>query len=306
MKKFTGIVRIVAAALVVFSIAALVTVNIIGSRKNTYDGRYIYASDEKTRIFDMKDNGDSVHFVYTISDDEGNVNNTYDAEEVIDDYYIDSLYGWVGTGTTRYAELEFDVPKEIIPKGVQVSLYDSNRYELDNLYMYIGGDNIFFWDNFIVGAGGNDGAEVSELHTLSNFISWNKAERIRTDYSAELMIVKIIAVAVFTLASSLAVVFSFKKMRRGLYTALCAAVVILTAIAYVFLLKPKLGGEYTVDGDNAGVETVDIINYGSSCIMMGANEGRCLPTEFEKNGTYYSASGENYIQDTFKIGRAHV
>ena len=73
MKKFTGIVRIVAAALVVLSIAALVTVNIIGSRKNTYDGRYIYASDEKTRIFDMKDNGDSVHFVYTISDDEGNV-----------------------------------------------------------------------------------------------------------------------------------------------------------------------------------------------------------------------------------------
>lgn len=37
MKKFTGIVRIVAAALVVLSIAALVTVNIIGSRKNTYD-----------------------------------------------------------------------------------------------------------------------------------------------------------------------------------------------------------------------------------------------------------------------------
>ena len=56
------------------------------------------------------------------------------------------------------------------------------------------------------------------------------------------MIVKIIAVAVFTLASSLAVVFSFKKMRRGLYTALCAAVVILTAIAYEFLFKPKLGG----------------------------------------------------------------
>ena len=89
--------------------------------------------------------------------------------------------------------------------------------------------------------------------------------------------------------------------RFDLYTALCAAVVILTAIAYVFLLKPKLGGEYTVDGDNAGVETVDIINYGSSCIMMGANEGRCLPTEFEKNGTYYSASGENYIQDTFRV-----
>ena len=168
MKKFTGIVRIVAAALVVLSIAALVTVNIIGSRKNTYDGRYIYASDEKTRIFDMKDNGDSVHFVYTISDDEGNVNNTYDAEEVIDDYYIDSLYGWVGTGTTRYAELEFDVPKEIIPKGVQISLYDSNRYELDNLYMYIGGDNIFFWDDCDVEATGNSGEEVSELHTLSN------------------------------------------------------------------------------------------------------------------------------------------
>ena len=158
MKKFTGIVRIVAAALVVLSIAALVTVNIIGNRENTYDGRYIYASDEKTRIFDMKDNGDSVHFVYTISDDEGNVNNTYDAEEVIDDYYIDSLYGWAGTGTTRYAELEFDVPKEIIPKGVQVSLYDSNRYELDNLYMYIGGNNIFFWDEFTVGAVGKGGA----------------------------------------------------------------------------------------------------------------------------------------------------
>lgn len=301
MKKFTGIVRIVAAALVVLSIAALVTVNIIGSRENTYDGRYIYASDEKTRIFDMKDNGDSVHFVYTISDDEGNVNNTYDAEEVIDDYYIDSLYGWAGTGTTRYAELEFDVPKEIIPKGVQVSLYDSNRYELDNLYMYIGGDNIFFWDDCDVEATGNSGEEASELHTLNDFISWNKAERVRTDYSAELMIVKIIAVAFFTLASSLAVVFSFKKMRRGLYTALCAAVVILTAIAYVFLLKPELGGEYTVDGDNAGVGTVDIINYGSSCIMMGANEERCLPTEFEKNGTYYSASGEKYIQDTFRV-----
>ena len=292
MKKFIGIVRIVAAVLVVLSIAALVTVNIIGSRKNTYDARYIYASDEKTRIFDMKDNGDSVHFVYTISDYEGSVNNTYATDEVIDDYYTDSVYGWADTGTTRYAELEFDVPKEIIPKGVQISLYDSNRYELDNLYMYIGGDNIFFWDDCDVEATGNSGEEASELHTLNDFISWNKAERVRTDYSAELMIVKIIAVAVFTLASSLTVVFSFKKMRRDLYTAMCAAVVILTAIAYVFLLKPELGGEYTVDGDNAGVETVDIINYGSTCIMMGANEERCLPTEFEKNGTYYSASGE--------------
>ena len=156
------------------------------------------------------------------------------------------MYGWAGTGTTRYAELEFDVPKEIIPKGVQVSLYDSNRYELDNLYMYIGGNNIFFWDEFTVGAVGKGGAEVSELHTHNDFISWNKAERIRTDYSAELMIVKIIAVAVFTLASFLTVVFTFKKMRRGLYTALCAAVVILTAIAYVFLLKPAANIRLTV------------------------------------------------------------
>ena len=83
MKKFIGIVRSVAATLVVFSMAALVAVNIIGSRKNTYDARYIYASDEKTRIFDMKDNGDSVHFVYTISDYEGSVKNTYATDEAI-------------------------------------------------------------------------------------------------------------------------------------------------------------------------------------------------------------------------------
>ena len=299
MRKFTGIMRIVLAALAVLSMAALVAVNIIGNRKNNYDGRYIYASDEKTRIFDIKDNGDALHFMYTISDEGGTADNTYD--EGIEDYYIDSVYGWVNMKTTRYAELEFDVPKEIIPKGVQVSLYDSNRYELDNLCMYIGGDSIFFGDNCDVEAAGNSGEEASELHTLGESMIWNKAERVRTDYSAEFKIIRIVAAAVFTLASFMTMLVSFKKMRRGLRTALCAAVVIFAAISYVFLLKPEFGGTYTVGGDDADVAKVDIINYGSRCVLLAANDGNCLPTEFEKNGAYYSAVSEEYIQAIFRV-----
>lgn len=305
MKK---ILKIVLAVLMGLSAAALVAVNIIDNKSDGYNGRYIYASDNATRIFDLEEEGNTIHVKYTISDD---ANNNYNGSGIVDgdgyeyEYYGDSIYGWNTGHPVRYAELEFDIPEEIISKGVQAGLFDGNRYENDNVYMYLGSHVIYFYDSFDIGtysySGDNSLAAVDELHTINNDVSWNKAQQVRTDYSSEFMIIKFAAVILFALAASAFSIMTFKRMRAAVRIAAGAAIVIFAAVAYVFLLRPEVGGTYTVDGDNDDVAKVDIINYGSRCVLLAANGSKCLPTEFEKNGAYYDAVGERYIQEIFRV-----
>lgn len=305
MKK---ILKIVLAVLMGLSAAALVAVNIIDNKSDGYNGRYIYASDNATRIFDLEEEGNTIHVKYTISDD---ANNNYNGSGIVDgdgyeyEYYSDSIYGWNTGHPVRYAELEFDIPEEIIPKGVQVGLFDGNRYENDNVYMYLGSHVIYFYDSFDIGtysySGDNSLAAVDELHTINDNVSWNKAQQVRTDYSSEFMIIKFTAVILFALAASAFSIMTFKRMRAAVRIAAGAAIVIFAAISYVFILPRQIDGEYTVTGYNESVSTAELITYGKRCILMATGETGCRQVEFEKLGNRYEAVVDNYAQTAFSV-----